>query len=564
LARIGHGSTGVVLTARDATTGAVVAIKLLARELCESDEFLVRYRGEVAMLDLIEHPNIAHVYELVERRGLVALVTELVPGPSLRLVLGQLGRLEPEASLYVAAAILVGLAEVHHRGIQHRAVKPESFLATADGGVKMVDIGVAGAGRKSVPTNPIYAAPELWSGGDPSVRSDLYAASAILFECLTGQPPRGTGGAALGRSGQDPQVAMSAVPPDVPVALRTFLTNGLAVDPFARPDDASAYLEQLELTAMRAFGRSWFETGQRQLQRRIAQVRLPALEPLPAVYSPVSPGAPAPPGPMRGPADAPIPAPRRTPQPPGFSPAAGVPAAGPGGRPTSELPKTPAATRPASPRSLSEFLSTDDTANLKELIAPSAIGVGEDGPPPEPDRGSRRVLRAFLAALAFIVIGAGTAVAVAFVVREQQGSVGVNNTQTLEWPTPSTSDTPTLLTTTEASPSPTPTGPYVRAATISWVSSACQLQLKVKLEATGPMTASVAYSVNGVQKKPKSVSFTGSSLTKTIVLETVDAKGKAGEVTVSVGDIETSQSWDACTLPTSQPTATETSAAAAT
>jgi serine/threonine-protein kinase len=551
LARIGHGSTGVVLTARDATTGAVVAIKLLARELCESDDFLVRYRGEVAMLDLIEHPNIAHVYELVERRGVVALVTELVPGPSLRLVLGQLGRLEPEAALYVAAVILVGLAEVHHRGILHRAVKPESFLATKDGGLKMVDIGLAGPGRKSVPTNPIYAAPELWSGGEPSVRSDLYAASAILFECLTGQPPRGTGGAALGRSGQDPQVAMSAAPPDVPVALRTFLASGLAVDPSARPLDANEYLEQLELAAMRAFGRSWFETGQHQFQRRIPQVRPPALEPLPAVYSP-TPTAPAPPIAGPRPKAGPAPAPRRPPQPPTFTPTAGVPAAGPPARPT------PPATRPAAPHPLSDFLpSPDDTANLSELVAQTAGGGREVGPPPEPEPSSRRVVRALVIALALVVVGAGAAGAVAFGVRNRQDrSVGVNNTRTFEWPATPTSDTPSLLTTTEASPSPTATGPYVRSATIFWVSSACKLQLKVKLEATGPMTTSVVYSINGIQKKPKTATFTASTLTKDVQLETVDATGRAGEVKVFVGDLETRESWDACTLPGTATTAT--------
>jgi eukaryotic-like serine/threonine-protein kinase len=82
LARLGAGPTGVVLCARETTTNAIVALKYLANDFYQSPDFAVRYRGEVSMLDLIEHPNVAHIYEFIERDGRAVVVTELVEGLS--------------------------------------------------------------------------------------------------------------------------------------------------------------------------------------------------------------------------------------------------------------------------------------------------------------------------------------------------------------------------------------------------------------------------------------------------------------------------------------------------
>jgi serine/threonine-protein kinase len=272
LAELGRGSTGVVLQARDTVTGTVVAVRRLALDLCDSPAFLVRYRGEVAVLGLVDHPQLAGVYELVENGGGVALITEYVDGVSLRALLDHSGPLETEAALYVAKGVLLGLREVHARDIVHRALRPENVLIDSTGTVKVVDVGLNPPSRNRVPANPTYAAPELWSGGEPTPASDVFAATAILFECLGGHPPRSMGGAYAGGSAQTADAAIAALDPTlVPDPLRRVLRLGLAPDHSARPADAAAALEQSDVAAFASFGSRWYDLGHMLIQQRLSR-----------------------------------------------------------------------------------------------------------------------------------------------------------------------------------------------------------------------------------------------------------------------------------------------------
>jgi chitodextrinase len=272
LAELGRGSTGVVLQARDTVTGTVVAVRRLALDLCDSPAFLVRYRGEIAMLGLVEHPQLAGVYQLLENGGGVALITEFVDGVSLRALLDQAGPLDTEAALYVAKGVLLGLREVHARGIVHRALRPENVLIDSTGTVKVVDVGLNPPSRNRVPANPTYAAPELWSGAEPTPASDVYAATAVLFECLGGHPPRSMGGAYAGGSAQTADAAIAALNPTlVPDPLRGFLRLGLAPDPSSRPADAAAALAQSDVAAFASFGSRWYDLGHTLVQQRLSR-----------------------------------------------------------------------------------------------------------------------------------------------------------------------------------------------------------------------------------------------------------------------------------------------------
>jgi serine/threonine protein kinase/chitodextrinase len=247
-----------------------VAIKYLAQDVYDTPGFVVRYRGEVAMLGLIEHPNVANVYELVEENDAVgAIVTEMVDGVSLREVIQQTGPLEPQAALYVAQSTLQALGEVHARSIVHRSVKPENLLIDANGTVKIVDIGLSPPSRNRMPANPVYAAPELWFGEEPTPTSDVFAATAVLFECLAGQPPHSAGGY-LGRSGETADAVIASIRNDLaPRQIKVFMAHGLAAEPMSRLGDARTALEQLNVVAHLAYGPNWFETGHGMLQRRL-------------------------------------------------------------------------------------------------------------------------------------------------------------------------------------------------------------------------------------------------------------------------------------------------------
>ncbi len=270
MSQLGRGSTGMVMSARDTTTGSVVAIKYLSSDVYRAPGFLDRYRDEIGVLDGIEHPHVAQVFEFAETAGAAAVVTELVSGVSLRQVIDVCGALDPQAALYVLKGALLGLGEAHGRSIVHRDVKPENLIIDGGGVTKVVDIGIVAPHRRA-PATPRYLAPELWAGGPATPTTDVYAATAVLLECLTGRPPRSTNGKYLGLSKRPVDGAIAAIRPgELADRIRILLSRGLADQPSGRPSDADALLDELELAALSAYGRSWEVAGKANLARQMA------------------------------------------------------------------------------------------------------------------------------------------------------------------------------------------------------------------------------------------------------------------------------------------------------
>ncbi|MEW2360336.1 serine/threonine-protein kinase, partial [Spirillospora sp. NPDC029432] len=272
---LGAGAQGRVVLARHATAGTPVAIKYLSRRDGDGTE-IERLREEAVMLGRVTDPHVVRLYQFVTGEHGAALVMEAVNGVSLKELLARHGALGPEAALTVLKGSLLGLAAAHEVGVVHRDYKPANVVVQGDGLSKLIDFGIAGFwGEGSRSGTPAYMAPEQWNGDPASPATDVYAATCVFFECVTGRRPYE--GTALGvlREGH-----LSAAPPveAVPGPLRGLVARGMAKAAGERPHGAVEFVAELEQAATAAYGPGWEQRGVRAMAG--AAVALAALFPL--------------------------------------------------------------------------------------------------------------------------------------------------------------------------------------------------------------------------------------------------------------------------------------------
>jgi eukaryotic-like serine/threonine-protein kinase len=263
--QLGKGASGRVVAAVHVATGRQVAIKYLAPGLLRDQGFVTRFRAEAGLLRSIAVPHVVRMLGYAEEPGHgAAIIMELVNGASLHAMISRNGPTEPEAALAVLKGSLLGLAAAHSLGIVHRDYKPENVLVDSYGTSKLSDFGVAVREGKNVPAagTPLYMAPEQWLGAPASPASDIYAATAVFFECLTGKTPFP---GPLGKLEQ--QHAYSTVPVyEVDEPLRYLIMRGMSKNPAYRPGHALAFLTELESTAAGAYGPDWEARGRELLR----------------------------------------------------------------------------------------------------------------------------------------------------------------------------------------------------------------------------------------------------------------------------------------------------------
>lgn len=264
---LGGGASGRVMLATDDLTSTKVAIKYLAGGLGSDEAFLARFRASARRLSQLEDPNVVDLYDFVETPEGAAIVMQYAEGVSLRRMLAAQGPTGPLAALSMLGGTLLGLAAAHEQGIVHGAMRPANILVDVDGNARLTDFATSPSGTEAQSAPP-YAAPELWDGVPATVATDLYAATAIFYECLTGRPPyAGRNMARLHRE--------APVPADeVPGPLRGLIHQGLAKDPAQRPQTVADFLAALEDAAVSAYGPSWEAQGRGRLTELAAQAAL--------------------------------------------------------------------------------------------------------------------------------------------------------------------------------------------------------------------------------------------------------------------------------------------------
>ncbi|WP_433477333.1 serine/threonine-protein kinase [Spirillospora sp. CA-142024] len=260
LAELGSGAQGEVVLARHASGGGPVAIKYLAAGLLGDTNARNTFRDEAQMLKRVNDPHVARLLDYLESPWGAAIILEAVPGRPLRKMLDEHdGPLAPEAALATLKGSLLGLAAAHAVGVVHRDYKPANVLVQDDGQSRLIDFGIAVlTGQGGQAGTPAYMAPEQWAGEPATPATDLYAATGVFVECVTGRKPfRGTTLAELKTAHTQGFASFE----QVPEPLRPLVRRGLAQTPSERVWNAYEFVSELEDIAVRTYGTDWERQG---------------------------------------------------------------------------------------------------------------------------------------------------------------------------------------------------------------------------------------------------------------------------------------------------------------
>ncbi len=198
--KLGAGGMGTVYAAEDATRRPV-AIKVLE---VAAPEALARFHAEAAIMQKLEHPNIARVLAAGDARSRPYIVMEQIDGVTLDVYAADHAAVRDRLALF--AQICDTVEHAHRCGVIHRDLKPANIMVRRDGEISIVDFGVARAPESRGRTmkgdligTPLYMSPEQATGRSAEVdaRSDVYSLGMILFELIAGKPPYDVRGKSL-------------------------------------------------------------------------------------------------------------------------------------------------------------------------------------------------------------------------------------------------------------------------------------------------------------------------------------------------------------------------------
>ncbi len=258
--KIGEGGMGEVYLAQDTELDRKVALKTLPAELAANQDRMRRFVTEAKAAAALNHPNIAHVYEIGESSGVNFIAMEFIEGQTLR---DLIHNRQPELAkvLRYLQHAAEGLAKAHAAGIIHRDLKPENIMVTADGHAKILDFGLAkltgaqslsASDSSEVATRILsqqskpgmvmgtvgYMSPEQAQGktGEIDHRSDIFSFGCILFETLTGRKAFEGADAidSLNKIIREPAPSVGDINPSVPADLQRIVRRCLAKDPDER------------------------------------------------------------------------------------------------------------------------------------------------------------------------------------------------------------------------------------------------------------------------------------------------------------------------------------------
>ncbi|MEE4271297.1 MAG: protein kinase [Thermoanaerobaculales bacterium] len=233
---LGAGGMGIVYRAKDEKLRRDVAIKVLSEEITENPRMMERFEREARALARLSHPNILAIHDFRTEDGFTFAVEELLEGRDLRHSVTQ-GPTSVDRAVEIICAVAEGLGAAHRKGILHRDIKPENIFVSADGGVKILDFGLARSFQgldpeastmteRSALTTPgavvgttSYMSPEQTRGEELNPKADVFSLGIVFYELLTGVHPFREATAAetlasiLRKNPPPPSAVVATIPP---------------------------------------------------------------------------------------------------------------------------------------------------------------------------------------------------------------------------------------------------------------------------------------------------------------------------------------------------------------
>ena len=257
--KLGAGGMGDVYLARDRTINRDLALKVLPVAFSGDRERLQRFKQEAHAAASLNHPNIAHIYEIGEIDGTNFIAMEYIDGPTLRDAI-HVEKADLTKLLRYLQHAAEGLAKAHAAGIVHRDLKPENIMITRDGFAKILDFGLAKLGeqqktwsssdsdvatvleqlsRSGVILGTVgYMSPEQAQGRTDEIdhRSDIFSFGCILFEAVTGRRAfKGEDAIdSLNKIIREPAPSINSIRPGAPAELQKIVRRCLEKDPGER------------------------------------------------------------------------------------------------------------------------------------------------------------------------------------------------------------------------------------------------------------------------------------------------------------------------------------------
>jgi serine/threonine-protein kinase len=259
---LGTGGMGLVYRAFDRELQEPVAIKTLRPEALGGDGVaLERFKQEIRLARKIAHRNVVRTHDLGEVDGTYYLTMEYVEGTSLKQLIATRGPLPVPVTVTIGKQLCRALEVAHEQGVIHRDIKPQNMVVEPSGVLKVMDFGIARLATRpkgqgltqdgaSIGT-PDYMSPEQLSGMELDLRSDLYSAGVVLFECLTARLPfeAPTMYALIAKQLEQAPPDPRTVNPQGPEGLATLILKAMAKEPVERYQSAAEMHDALATIA---------------------------------------------------------------------------------------------------------------------------------------------------------------------------------------------------------------------------------------------------------------------------------------------------------------------------